>query len=187
MLILKRIDDKVPLNYAPQPGHPGDGAADVRAYLVGRTDLTYKQDVEACWSQPWCKNLPDLPFLLIYPNESKIIDTGIRIAQCHPIPTLKELGFIEIVFGIPRSSACKTRVTLGNSPGFIDAETYRGPIKVGLINLGTEPFVVQEGQRIAQLYDSYVFDPEQAFKLDDTAEVDETVRGSGGFGSTGHF
>jgi dUTP pyrophosphatase len=81
----------------------------------------------------------------------------------------------------PRSGlAAKHGVTVLNSPGTIDAD-YRGEIKVILINLGDEPFVIRRGDRIAQL----VVAPVTAVTFDLKESLDETQRGSGGFGSTG--
>jgi dUTP pyrophosphatase len=71
-------------------------------------------------------------------------------------------------------------LTVLNSPGTIDAD-YRGEVKIVLINLGREPFVVDKGMRIAQL----VVAPVTRVDVDVVAELDETVRGAGGFGSTG--
>lgn len=94
--------------------------------------------------------------------------------------------FLEIPEGYeaqvrPRSGlAIKHGITLLNSPGTIDAD-YRGEIGVILVNLSQEPFVVENGDRIAQLVFAKV---EQAeWKLTD--EINETDRGEGGFGSTG--
>jgi len=81
----------------------------------------------------------------------------------------------------PRSGlALKHGISLPNTPGTIDAD-YRGELKVILINLGTEPFVIARGDRIAQL----VAAPVQMAHFTEVQELDETVRGSGGFGSTG--
>jgi dUTP pyrophosphatase len=81
----------------------------------------------------------------------------------------------------PRSGlALNAGVTVLNAPGTIDAD-YRGEIKVLLINLGQEPFVVQRGERIAQM----VIAPVQAAIFQAAVELDITVRGSNGFGSTG--
>ena len=81
----------------------------------------------------------------------------------------------------PRSGlALKHGISLPNTPGTIDAD-YRGELKVILINLGNEPFVVSRGDRIAQL----VAAPVQLARFAEVEELDETVRGSGGFGSTG--
>jgi dUTP pyrophosphatase len=67
-----------------------------------------------------------------------------------------------------------------NSPGTIDAD-YRGEIKVLLINLGEEPFIITRGERIAQL----VIAPVVQAAWREAASLDETARGAGGFGSTG--
>ncbi|WP_176597662.1 MULTISPECIES: dUTP diphosphatase [Sphingobium] len=81
----------------------------------------------------------------------------------------------------PRSGlALKHGISLPNTPGTIDAD-YRGELKVILINLGAEPFVIARGDRIAQL----VAAPVQIATFAEVAELDETVRGAGGFGSTG--
>jgi dUTP pyrophosphatase len=82
----------------------------------------------------------------------------------------------------PRSGlAARHGVTVLNSPGTIDAD-YRGEVKVILINLGDEPFVIRRGDRIAQMGGA----PVSAARFQEEAELDETVRGHGGFGSTGH-
>ena len=81
----------------------------------------------------------------------------------------------------PRSGlALRHGVTCLNSPGTVDAD-YRGEVKVILINLGAEDFVIRRGDRIAQLLISPVV--QAAWRETDT--LDETARGAGGFGSTG--
>jgi dUTP pyrophosphatase len=71
-------------------------------------------------------------------------------------------------------------VTVLNSPGTIDAD-YRGEVKVILVNLGQEDFVVTRGERVAQMVVAPVVQPDFAV----VEMLDETARGSGGFGSTG--
>ncbi|TPG21651.1 dUTP diphosphatase [Sphingomonas koreensis] len=81
----------------------------------------------------------------------------------------------------PRSGlALKHGVTCLNTPGTIDSD-YRGEIKVILANLGQDLFDVRRGDRIAQLVPA----PVQRAMLDEVAELDQTTRGGGGFGSTG--
>lgn len=81
----------------------------------------------------------------------------------------------------PRSGlAAKHGVTVLNSPGTIDAD-YRGEVKVILVNLGAEDFVVTRGERVAQMVVAPVVQPDFAV----VESLDETARGSGGFGSTG--
>ena len=81
----------------------------------------------------------------------------------------------------PRSGlAAKHGVTVLNSPGTVDAD-YRGEINVLLVNLGTVPFTVTRGERIAQL----VVAPVTRIAFEAAAELPPTARGSGGFGSTG--
>ncbi|MBN9505595.1 MAG: dUTP diphosphatase [Altererythrobacter sp.] len=81
----------------------------------------------------------------------------------------------------PRSGlALKHGITVPNTPGTIDSD-YRGEVKVILINHGAEPFPVHRGDRIAQL----VLAPVTLAVWQEVAELDQTERGSGGFGSTG--
>lgn len=81
----------------------------------------------------------------------------------------------------PRSGlAFKNGITVLNSPGTIDAD-YRGEIKVLLVNLSNETFVINDGERIAQM----VIARHETAEWNVVLELDETVRGGGGFGSTG--
>ena len=94
--------------------------------------------------------------------------------------------FIELPVGYeaqvrPRSGlAAKYGITVLNSPGTIDAD-YRGEIGVILINLSNEPFVIEDGERIAQL----VFAKHEQAQWLSVETLSETDRGAGGFGSTG--
>ena len=105
------------------------------------------------------------------PGKSEIIPTGISVA----IPE----GF-EIQIR-PRSGlAAKNKISVLNTPGTIDAD-YRGEIKVILINLSDKTFVIEKGFRIAQM----VVCPIIQAQLEEVDELSETIRGEGGFGSTG--
>jgi dUTP pyrophosphatase len=105
------------------------------------------------------------------PGESKLIPTGISIALPH--------GFEAQIR--PRSGlALKNQISIVNTPGTVDAD-YRGEIGVILINHGKKLFVINRNDRIAQMVISKV---EHADILE-VKELDETTRGSGGFGSTG--
>lgn len=94
--------------------------------------------------------------------------------------------FIELPDGYeaqirPRSGlAAKKGITLLNSPGTIDAD-YRGEIGIILVNLSKEPFVIENGERIAQM----VIAKYEQIQWEDAAVLSETERGTGGFGSTG--
>lgn len=94
--------------------------------------------------------------------------------------------FIELPEGFeaqirPRSGlAAKKGVTVLNSPGTVDAD-YRGEIKVILVNLSNENFTIENGERIAQM----VIARHERVTWEQTAELAETARGAGGFGSTG--
>jgi len=81
----------------------------------------------------------------------------------------------------PRSGlALKHGISVPNAPGTIDSD-YRGELKVILINHGAEPFAIARGDRVAQL----VLAPVTRAAWDEVADLDETARGAGGFGSTG--
>ena len=109
--------------------------------------------------------------LTLATNESILVPTGIAVS----IPQ----GF-EIQIR-PRSGlAAKKGISVLNTPGTIDAD-YRGEIKVILINHGNEPFVIRNGDRIAQM----VVCPIVQAKFEEVDELSDTERGSGGFGSTG--
>lgn len=109
--------------------------------------------------------------LCLKPLQRVLVPTGI----CLQIPR----GF-EVQIR-PRSGwALKKGVTVLNAPGTIDAD-YRGEIQVLLINLGGEEVLIQDQDRIAQMVLSEV----SRAVLERVEELDETVRGSGGFGSTG--
>ena len=81
----------------------------------------------------------------------------------------------------PRSGlATRYGISVPNAPGTIDAD-YRGEVKVSLINLGKEPFIIEPNMRIAQM----VVAPVAHCMVEEVEELDETARGAGGFGSTG--
>ena len=81
----------------------------------------------------------------------------------------------------PRSGlALKHGISVPNTPGTIDSD-YRGELKVILINHGAEPFAIARGDRVAQL----VLAPVTQAAWNEVADLDETERGAGGFGSTG--
>jgi len=109
--------------------------------------------------------------ITLKPGERKLIPTGISIAM----PDNFEVQIR------PRSGlAYKNGISVVNTPGTIDAD-YRGEIKVLLINLGQENFVIKKFQRIAQM----VICPIIKAKLVETDDLPSSIRGSGGFGSTG--
>jgi dUTP pyrophosphatase len=109
--------------------------------------------------------------VILKPGERKLIPTGISIAM----PDNFEVQIR------PRSGlAYKNGISVVNTPGTIDAD-YRGEIKVLLINLGQENFVIKKFQRIAQM----VICPIIKAKLIETDDLPNSIRGAGGFGSTG--
>jgi len=109
--------------------------------------------------------------ITIKAGEVVLIPTGIAIA-------LPEFFEAQIR---PRSGlAAKHGITVANSPGTIDAD-YRGEIKVILINLGKEDFVIDKGMRIAQM----IISKYERILWEESSTLEDTSRGSGGFGSTG--
>jgi dUTP pyrophosphatase len=109
--------------------------------------------------------------VVIPPGERRDVGTGLALA----IPW-GHAGFVQ-----PRSGlAFKHGIMVVNSPGLIDSG-YRGEVRVSLYNSGKEPFAVRVGERVAQLVVQKV---EQA-EFIATAELPETARGEGGFGSSG--
>ncbi|MCX8064287.1 MAG: dUTP diphosphatase [Candidatus Hydrogenedentes bacterium] len=109
--------------------------------------------------------------VVISPGERRLIPTGIRVA----IPEGYE-GQVR-----PRSGlAINYGVGLLNSPGTIDSD-YRGEIRVVVVNLGEQPFVIKRGDRIAQL----VISPVIKIEWEEVNELPHSERGEGGFGHTG--
>lgn len=116
--------------------------------------------------------LEENEIVTLAPGEKAMIPTGISISP-------ESADVVAIVAG--RSGlGVKKGVTLSNGIGVIDSD-YRGEICVGLINHGTQPFEVRRGDRIAQM----MFMPVMTASFLPVEELDETARGSGGFGHTG--
>ena len=110
--------------------------------------------------------------IILHPGEKKLISTGITIA----IPNEYEIQIR------PRSGlAAKNGISVLNTPGTIDAD-YRGEIKVILINLSKQSFKINNNDRIAQM----VLCPIVKAELEEVQELPKTIRGTGGFGSTGN-
>jgi dUTP pyrophosphatase len=109
--------------------------------------------------------------VVIPPGGRRLIPTGLCIA----VPEGCEAQVR------PRSGlAIKHGLTVVNAPGTIDSD-YRGEVQVGLINLGDQPFTIERGMRIAQL----ILARYERIAWRETASLDATARGEGGFGSTG--
>jgi dUTP pyrophosphatase len=148
-----------------------------------------EQEVKICWLVPGEEHDLHLPRyesagaagmdveaavreeLVIEPRETALVPTGFAVA----IPIGYEMQVR------PRSGlAVKYGMTILNSPGTIDSD-YRGEVKIALINLGTKPYVIHRGDRIAQL----VLAPVTKARLVVVTVLDQTVRAAGGFGHTG--
>ncbi len=109
--------------------------------------------------------------ILIKPNTSALVPTGLSVA----IPDDTEIQIR------PRSGlAAKSNITVLNTPGTIDSD-YRGELKVILFNHGNKEFIINNGDRIAQM----VLVPILKIQFEEVQDLPETIRGSGGFGSTG--
>ncbi|MBQ8416171.1 MAG: dUTP diphosphatase [Clostridia bacterium] len=110
--------------------------------------------------------------LTLLPGERALVPTGLAISP-------ESSGFVAVIAA--RSGlGVKKGISLSNGIGVIDSD-YRGEISVGLINHGQEPFEVRRGDRIAQM----MFLPVETAEFIVTDTLDETERGSGGFGHTG--
>ena len=108
---------------------------------------------------------------MLAPGARMLVPTGLAIA----LPS----GFEAQIR--PRSGlALKNAITVLNAPGTVDAD-YRGEVGVILVNLGTEPFAITRGMRIAQM----IVAPVTRIAWDEQDELPATARGAGGFGSTG--
>ena len=125
------------------------------------TEASAGMDLRACIDEP----------LLLRPLERALVPTGI---------------FIEFPVGYeaqirPRSGlATKCGITVINAPGTVDAD-FRGELRVSLVNLSNDPFEVVPGERIAQM----VVAAHEKVEWEDVEALSETVRGTGGWGSTG--
>lgn len=115
--------------------------------------------------------IPEGETITLAPGTRALVPTGF----CMALPA----GFEAQVR--PRSGlAAKFGITVLNTPGTIDSD-YRGEVKVILANLGTEPFEITRGLRVAQM----IIAPVTRARWRVTGDLDETARGEGGFGSTG--
>ena len=115
--------------------------------------------------------VPEHEPVTLRPGARAAVPTGLRIA----VPAGMEAQVR------PRSGlALRNGVTCLNTPGTVDSD-YRGEVKVILINLGEEDFVIRRGDRIAQM----VICPFIRAEWNEVQELDQTLRGHGGFGSTG--
>ncbi len=119
-----------------------------------------------------CAALDEGEKVIIPAGERALIPTGLAIAP-------ESSGVVAVI--APRSGlGIKKGICLSNGIGVIDSD-YRGEIQVGLFNTGKEDFVIERGDRIAQM----MFMPVYSANLLPSEELDETERGAGGFGSTG--
>ena len=110
--------------------------------------------------------------LTLKPGDIRLIPCGFAMAVPHGYEAQMR----------PRSGlSSKHGITMINAPGTIDSD-YRGEVHVPLINLGKKPFAIERGMRIAQM----LIAPVPSVKIAEVKELEETKRGKGGFGHTGH-
>lgn len=151
------MSNNVKIEVAPLPHFEG------LALPAYETALSAGMDVRAA--------VPEGEPITLKPGERCLAPTGLTVA----VPAGYEMQVR------PRSGlALKHGLTCLNTPGTIDAD-YRGEVKIILINLGQEPFVINRGERIAQL----VIAPVTQGVWERVEVLSETARGAGGFGSTG--
>jgi dUTP pyrophosphatase len=130
------------------------------------------------------------------PAKMTPLSAGFDLAAAVAEPTVLQPGEIRLIpcgfaMALPAGYEAQVRprsglssrhgVTLINTPGTIDAD-YRGEVRVPLVNLGKTPFTIERGMRIAQM----VIVPVPPIRLVEVEDLDETGRGHGGFGHTGH-
>lgn len=140
----------------PRRAHETDAGVDLTAWSI---------DLDGLVNTEWESDV-------VQPGHARVYGTGVRVA----IPA----GYVGLLF-VRSSLGVKRRLDVANGTGVIDAD-YRGEVKVCLRNTGTHATRITRGERVAQM----VVVP---CNLTDWAEVDhldETVRGEGGYGSTGH-
>ncbi len=172
--------------------HPGVGF--FYALVLGKsTNCTWgvmeEKEVKICWL------LPEVDRDLTLPHYKSAGAAGMDVEAAVSVELIIQPGTLALVptgFGValplgyelqvrPRSGlAVKYGVTILNSPGTIDSD-YRGEVKIVLINLGRDPFIVHRGDRIAQL----VLAPAPRARFVLVEALDPTSRASGGFGHTG--
>ena len=125
------------------------------------TELAAGMDVRAANDEP----------IVLKPLQRALVPTGLFVE----IPAGHEIQVR------PRSGlAAKKGVTVLNAPGTIDAD-YRGEIRVILVNLSSDDFVIERGERIAQM----VLARHERMEWEESGSLEESARGAGGFGSTG--
>jgi len=157
-------------NSLPQYATEGSAGMDLKAYLTDETTQyianTYNFEIGAYTNED-----RHTPFIVLPPNARILIPTGLYIE----LPK----GFEAQIR--PRSGlALKNGISIVNSPGTVDSD-FRGEIGVILINHGTEPFTIKNGDRICQI----IISKYEQIVWELVNELGETARAEGGFGHTG--
>ena len=148
-------------NQLPEYKHQGDSGIDLRAYINGdNTKIIYKAEVT---------EMNGKDCIIMQPMGRICVDTGIRVSPPEGVESMVR----------PRSGLSRDHGIVAMI-GTVD-NGYRGTIGVTLINFGEKAFVINDGDRIAQL----VFGKYETAEFEVVEQLDDTERGSGGFNSTG--
>jgi dUTP pyrophosphatase len=199
-LLKPRIVEIEP-GWAPSPANQGDVGADLKLYIeAGKEELFGSHEVDYYSSyeklvldgkKVYYVDSPKTRALIsssrivtLRPGETKTFNTGFKIAV-NAVASLAP--FIPAYYIVSRSGlSTQFKVSVTNRPGVIDPVTYRGWVKVSLENTGVYTHVFTHGARIAQGILDLVIDQSYWSREELIVDsLDETVRGTGGFGSTG--
>jgi dUTP pyrophosphatase len=192
-LLKPRIVEIEP-GWAPRPANQGDVGADLKLYIEPGEEEYYCDcvltpnlvvDGKLVEDYSAAQTLIDTSrIVVLQPGQTRIFNAGFKIAV-NAVASLAPL--IPVYYIVSRSGlSTKFKVSVTNRPGVIDPVTYRGWVKVSLENTGVCTHVFTHGARIAQgilqlVIDQSYWSPEELI----VESLEETVRGTGGFGSTG--
>lgn len=189
--------------FLPKVSHPGDAGADIRCYIPTSNytsqNIISKEvnsrftsekifldgvEIKENLLEEIQKIEPDLRIVILEPGQTKLVDTGFKIA----LPKRSVLkGYILVAKIYPRSGlGVKLNVSLANCVGIIDSG-YRDWVRIGLTNQGRYTCIFTYGARVAQLVVEQVkdlYNPD-GWEVVDSLDEAETTRGLGGFNSTG--
>lgn len=192
-LLKPRIVEIEP-GWAPRPANRGDVGADLKLYIEPGEEQNYIDcvltpnlviDGTRIQNYSAAQALIDISrIVVLQPGQTRTFHAGFKIA----VDAVASLApFIPVYWIVSRSGlSTKYKVSVTNRPGVIDPVTYRGWVKVSLENTGAYTHVFTHGARIAQGILDLVIDQSYWSREELIVDsLDETVRGTGGFGSTG--
>jgi len=168
-LKIKRLSDKVRL---PKYAHSGDACFDL-CVLVDSEHPPMYASISNGFTDIHDKQIGETDEkILIRPRETRIFHTGLKFET--------EPGYNMKIY-VRSSTGIKKNLVLSNGTGVVDTATYRGEVLIGLTNIGNVDEWISNGERVAQAEIVKTLDVE----IDEVSELSDTVRGEGGFGSTG--